>query len=261
MNNFTSTNLLPKEIERIKNSQFNNSKSFLKVVIIFISTLVIMYTLIEYISLCMPTYYLNIRCIKKQDEAKEDQKREYCDENSLFRNNYIFISIFLILQLISFPFITFSRMLTRINIKRRLLLILYCLLLIAMAVNIYSINLSNYFICIVVTSVIYALSHLIIGTTYLLSEKIIPSFVKICGLNVKFILSYLRNFGSIIGGVLFCVLIWHNLEQDSYNNFQSDMEISAYIFGGLTIVGFSVLLFFYFSLRVRALSKLRFIEE
>ena len=117
--------------------------------------------------------------------------------------------------------------------------------------------------------IIYILSNLIEGATHLLSCKIIPSFVKICHINNKYFLSYSTVIGKTIGGLIYSVLCLMDesftiKEIDIDNNpfsqtyiFQKDI----YIFCSITIISFFILCFCYKSLRVRAISKLFYIND
>ena len=114
--------------------------------------------------------------------------------------------------------------------------------------------------------VIFVLSNLIEGTTHLLSYKIIPSFVKICQINNKYLISYSTVIGKIIGGLIFCILCLMDDNNDKHSKgtpFEKThvFQKGTYIFCGLTIISFFIFCFCYKSLRVRAISKLFFISD
>ena len=108
--------------------------------------------------------------------------------------------------------------------------------------------------------ILFIVSNLIEGSTHLLSNKIIPSFVKFCNINNKYIISYSTVFGKIIGGLIFsliCLL-------DEHNTFYQKTKIYEYniiLFSSLTIIFFSFFILSYKRLRIRAISKLFYISD
>ena len=267
-NNYDDVNLLPEELDRIRTTQFKNSRSYLGSFIVFIVSLLLTNSLNEFILLSVPLCFLNYH-------------PKYYEGKSIFEisENKVIISI-IILLLFSFPFIIFYRMMKTFNIERRLLLKLYLILetfIICFSIikilffkeysnQNYSIGNIIYLLSILI---IYILSNFIEGATHLLSCKIIPSFVKICHINNKYFLSYSTVIGKTIGGLIYSVLCLMDesfaiKEIDIDNNpfsqtyiFQKDI----YIFCSITIISFLILCFCYKSLRVRAISKLFYIND
>jgi len=255
-NNFDDTNLLPHELDRIKKNQFKNNRNYICPLFLFIISLLLTNSLNEFIFLSMPLNFL-----KYND-----------NEQLIILENDVIIAI-TVLQIFSFPFITFIRMMKTFNIERRLLLIFYLLLyfmMIGFSVckylfyndlreDIYSFkSLSYRFILLI----IFILSNLIEGTTNLLSYKIIPPFVKICHINNKYIISYSTVIGKILGGALYIVLfITENRKENQIFENTNIFKQSTYIFCGFTIVSFFILCLCYRYLRVRAISKLFYISD
>ena len=255
-NNFDDTNLLPHELDRIKKNQFKNNRNYICPLFLFIISLLLTNSLNEFIFLSMPLNFL-----KYND-----------NEQLIILENDVIIAI-TVLQIFSFPFITFIRMMKTLNIERRLLLIFYLLLyfmMIGFSVckylfyndlreDIYSFkSLSYRFILLI----IFILSNLIEGTTNLLSYKIIPPFVKICHINNKYIISYSTVIGKILGGALYIVLfITENRKENQIFENTNIFKQSTYIFCGFTIVSFFILCLCYRYLRVRAISKLFYISD
>ena len=261
--NYDDVNLLPEELDRIKKNQFKNNKSYLCSFLVFIISLLLTNSLNEYILLSLPLCFL-----------KKNKK--------IFENEVI-LSI-TVLEIFAFPFIIVFRIMKSFNIERRLLLIFYLIL------YFYIIGFSTckYLFFKNITEEVYTLknilyrfgimtifviSNLIEGTTNLLSYKIIPSFVKICKINNKYLISYTTVIGKIIGGVIFsilCLMDNSNKNDDDYDNdnyLNSPFEKTnifkkgTYIFCGLTIISFFIFCLCYKSLRVRAISKLFYISD
>ena len=260
-NNYDDINLLPEELDRIKKNQFQNNKSYLCSFLVFIISLLLTNSLNEYLLLSLPLCFL------------KSNKYDYII--SSFENQVILAVT--IIEIFSFPFIVFIRILKIFNIERRLLFIFYLLLyffIIGFSAcryifykhldeEAYSLKNLLYRFGIIV---IFVLSNLIEGTTHLLSYKIIPSFVKICQINNKYLISYSTVFGKIIGGLIFCILCLmddNNEKQSEGTPFERThvFQKGTYIFCGLTIISFFIFCFCYKSLRVRAISKLFFISD
>ena len=260
-NNYDDINLLPEELDRIKKNQFQNNKSYLCSFFVFIISLLLTNSLNEYLLLSLPLCFL--------------KSNIYDDIISSFENQVILAVT--IIEIFSFPFIVFIRILKIFNIERRLLFIFYLLLYFFMIgfsacrylfykhldEEAYSLKNLLYRFGIIV---IFVLSNLIEGTTHLLSYKIIPSFVKICQINNKYLISYSTVIGKIIGGLIFCILCLMDDNNDKHSKgtpFEKThvFQKGTYIFCGLTIISFFIFCFCYKSLRVRAISKLFFISD
>jgi len=267
-NNYDDVNLLPEELDRIRTTQFKNSRSYLCSFIVFIASLLLTNSLNEFIVLSVPLCFLNYN-------------PKYYDEKGIFEisENKVILA-FTILLLFSFPFIIFLRMMKTFNIERRLLLKLYlileafiicCSIIKLLFFNEYSNQ--NYSIGNIIylfsILLIYILSNFIEGATHLLSCKIIPSFVKICHINNKYFLSYSTVIGKTIGGLIFSFLC---LIDESFSIKEIDIDTNPfsktyifqkdiYIFCSITIISFLIFCFCYKSLRVRAISKLFYIND
>ena len=267
-NNYDDVNLLPEELDRIRATQFKNSRSYLRSFIVFIVSLLLTNSLNEFILLSVPLCFLNYN-------------QKYYDKKAIFEisENKVILSI-TILLLFSFPFIIFFRMMKTFNIERRLLLKLYlileifiicCSIIKILFFNEYSNQ--NYSIGNIIylfnILIIFILSNFIEGATHLLSCKIIPSFVKICHINNKYFLSNSTVIGKTIGGLIYSVLCLMDesfdiKEIDIDNNPFSETYIfkkDIYIFCSITTISFLILCFCYKSLRVRAISKLFYIND
>lgn len=118
--------------------------------------------------------------------------------------------------------------------------------------------------------IMFIISNLIEGTTHLLSNKLIPSFVKICCINNKYLISYSTVIGKTIGGIIFsmlCLMDEYNDNPDKEFQKISPFEKTnifrkgTYIFCGFTVVSFFIFCICYKSLRVRAISKLFYISD
>jgi hypothetical protein len=261
--NYDDVNLLPEELDRIKKNQFKNNKSYLCSFIVFILSLLLTNSLNEYILLSLPLCFL-------KPITKENGNLLSISENE------VIISI-IVLEVFSFPFIIFFRIMKAFSIERRLLLIFYFILYIFilafstckylflkdLETKTYSIKNILYRLGIII---IFILSNLIEGTTHLLSYKLIPSFVKICHINNKYIISYSTVIGKIIGGGIFSILCLmdkdneYKLEQNPFST-KNIFKKGIYIFCCFTIASFIILCFCYKSLRVRAISKLFYISD
>ena len=263
-NNFDDINLMPNELERIMKSNYKNNRSYLCSFLVFIITLLLTTSLNEFTLLSSPIIFLSVNNIK-----------------SLILEEKNVIIIIIVLHIFSFPFIIFTRMIRSFNVERRILLIFYlilCGLLIISSTLIYFISdyNSNSIYSIFGIVLIYIANNLIEGATHLLSNKLIPSFVKICDINNKYLISYSTVFGKIIGGLIFCD-IYYLMEKDIINeekvnkdninaefiNLQKTkfFKINVFIFSILTIISFFAFILSYKKLRVRAISKLFYISD
>ena len=250
-NNFDDVNLMPNELARIRKNNYKNNRSYLCSFFVFISILLLTTSLNEFTLLSIPICYLT-----------KNQKVNF--DNS----EMSVITIIIVLHTLSFPFIIFIRMMKTFNVERRLLLIFYIILTVLMITLLICKFLilggfdyneeSFYFILGIV--IIFVISNLIEGTTHLLSNKIIPSFVKICDINNRYIISYSGVFGKILGGLIFCILCLIEGKNQPF----SETYIFRYnflIFSSMTIISFIFFVLSYKKLRVRAIAKLFYISD
>ena len=246
-NNFDDINLMPNELERIRKNNYKNNKSYLCSFISFINTLLLTTGLNEFTLLSAPL------CFYKKDK-------------NITINDVIIIMI--VLHLFSFPFLIFLRMMISFNVERRFLLILYAILTGLMALLLLfkflffgGIERNDDNFCFILGFVIlFVISNLIEGTTHLLSNKIIPSFVKICSINNRYIISYSGVLGKILGGFIFSILCLI----EGQNIIFGDTYVFKYnllIFSSMTIISFIGFIFSYKKLRVRAIAKLLYISD
>ena len=257
-NNFDDVNLLPNELERIRNTQFKSNRSYLCSFFVFITILLLTNSLNEFILISIPSCFISINN----------------NNNKLVIYEFDVIIIIMILQILSFPFIIFFRMFITFNVERRLLLYFYatlvgstiiflvCKIIFYQDLDINEENMYDKKNMLYRSGIVFLfiLSSLIEGTTNLLSNKIIPSFVKICHINNRYLISYSTVFGKILGGLIFCVLCL----MDDKNTIFEDTNIFAFniwIFSCLTIILFLFFIFSYKKLRVRAISKLFYIND
>ena len=256
-NNFDDVNLMPNELERIRKSHFKNNRSYLCAFYVFISTLFLTNALNEFILISVPICFL----------TKKNNEKLIIPELNV-------IIIILVLQIFSFPFIIFIRMMKTFNVERRLLLWFYLVLFGLMITflickiflyeeldntedNINNLKNTLYRLAIII---VYILTNFIEGTAHLLSNKIIPTFVKICNINNRYLISTSTAFGKIFGGLVFCLLCLidkENLVFEETNIF----KYNVLIFSGLTTILFLFFVFSYKKLRVRAISKLFYIND
>ena len=159
-------------------------------------------------------------------------------------------------------------MMKTFNVERRLLLafyaILFCLIIAFLIIKLFLLggfeHNENSFYFILSIILIYVISNLIEGTTHLLSNKIIPSFIKICNINNRYLISYSSVFGKILGGLIFCLLC---LIQNDNTQFRDSyaFKFNNLIFSGITIILFFFFLISYKKLRVRAIAKLVYLND
>ena len=238
---------MPNELERIRNNNFKSNKSYLCCFIVFISSLLLTTSLNEFTLLSAPLWYF-----KKN--------------KSILLNEVIIMMI--VLHTLSFPFIIFIRMMKTFNVERRLLLILYStltglmvLLLIFKFVFFGGIEKNEESIYFILEfGILFVISNLMEGTTHLLSNKIIPSFVKVCYINNRYIISYSSVFGKILGGLIFCILC---LIEGNNTPFKDTyiFRFNSLIFSIMTIISFIIFVSSYKKLRVRAIAKLLYISD
>ena len=246
-NNFDDINLMPNELERIRKNDYKNNKSYLSSFIVFINILLLTTSLNEFTLLSAPL------CFYKKDKNIEI-------------NDVIILMI--VLHLFSFPFLIFFRMMITFNVERRFLLILYAILSGLMALlllfkflffgGIESNDDSFSFILGLV--ILFVISNLIEGATHLLSNKIIPSFVKICNINNRFIISYSGVLGKILGGFIFSILCLIEGQNTKFSDTYV-FRFNLLIFSIMTIISFIGFIFSYKKLRVRAIAKLLYISD
>ena len=237
-NNFDDVNLVGNELERIKKKQINNNKDFRKSFLAFVVTLFLCNMINEYILIKTPFLL----------EKKAEINVEHC----------IIAVSFIILLVFSFPLIVFCRIIKKFNIERRLLLALYIMvLLIFIGIRIFNYIYPNYQKPIIgIIFIIYLLNNCLEGITHLLIEKIIPSFVKFCGINMKNIFSYSIHIGKAFGGIIFFLFYLFVYKIKKEQKFLDKFEV--YFFLGVTFFFFIVSFICYRSLRVRAFAKLRY---
>ena len=241
--NFDDVNLVGNELERIKRNQINNNKAFRKSFISFILTLFLSNMINEYILIKTPFFLENIL------------------NRKLKQNNWEIATAFILLLVFSFPLIIFFRILKKFEIGRRELLIVYILVFIFLiSIVIYRfINLGTNKPLLAIIFSTYLFNNCLEGITHLLIEKIIPSFVKFCGVNMKYLFSYSIHIGKAFGGIIF-FLFYLFLYQENKNLLKVD-NFESIFFLGLTFIFLSISFIFYHSLRVRAITKLRFYQK
>ena len=250
-NNFDDTNLFPLELDRIKQNQFKNNKTFFRTIIVFILFLNISNMINEFILLLV------------QINIKIDDDNKIIDDDELTKVDIEKILLFvLIYQLIASIFsIIFTKSSFR-NINRKLLIILNLYLLLSISAMLYALfkNINNFklFFFIIVIS-IFATNDLLIGLNSLFSDKIVPSFIKFCCFNVKYLISYISTLGKLLGGIFFSIMLYL-IERKIFYNQKKHLIIFVIFFDVLSLISFIVLCFNYNSLKMRALSKLRAIQ-
>ena len=249
-NNFNDTNLFPLELDRIKQNQLKNNKTFFRTIIVFILFLNISNMINEFILLLV-----QIR-IKKNGDFDESIK----DDDDI--KNILFFVLFY--QLIASVFSIIFTKLSFKNINRKLLIFLNLYLLLSISAMLYaliknnkSFNFKLFFFIIVLS--IFATNDLIIGLTSLFSDKIVPSFIKFCCFNVKYLISYISTLGKLLGGISFSIMLYL-IEHKIINNKKKIFIIFVMSYDVLSLITFIVLCFNYNSLKMRALSKLRAIQ-
>ena len=256
-NNFDDVNLMPNELERIRRIHFKNNRSYLCSFFVFISILFLTNSINEFILMSAPICFLT----KNKN-------------GNLILHELNMVIIIFILQFFSFPFIIFIRMMKAFNVERRLLFIFFAtlsgLMIFFLICKIFFYetldnsgeNIYNYQNVLYQTAlvIIYILSNFIEGTTHLLSNKIIPTFVKICNINNRYLISTSTVFGKILGGLIFCILCLKDEDKPIFEG-TNIFKYNIYIFSVLTIILFIFFVFSYNKLRVRAISKLFYIND
>ena len=236
---FDDVNLLGNELERIKNSQINNNKVFRKSFLSFVITLFLCNMINEYILIKTPFILREIY------DKFEMQKK-------------IIPATFIILLLLSFPLIVFCRIIKKFDIEKRMLLIFYIFVFIILVLiflfNYFEHSNKKYFFIIIF--IIYLINNCLEGITHLLIEKIIPSFVKFCGKNMKSLFSHSIHFGKAFGDFSFFLFYFFLNNKDKKLG-----KIESLFFISLTFIFFIISLVCYKSLRVRAFAKLRYFEN
>lgn len=242
-NNFDDVNLVGNELERIKKVQINKNSSFIKSFFAFIITLFLCNMINEYILIKAP--FLLEKIIHDEIEKKK----------------WIVAITFILLLLFSFPLIVFCRIIKKFDIERRLLLVIYILvLLILICIGIYKfINPDQQKPLLLIIFITYLLNNSLEGITHLLIEKIIPSFVKFCGIHMKYLFSYSIHVGKSFGGIIFFFFYFFLYKKDSKDLICLD-NIESMFFISITLIFFIISFICYSSLRVRAFTKLRYYE-
>ena len=244
-NNFDDVNLVGNELERIKKVQINKNNSFIKSFLAFIITLFLCNMINEYILIKAPFLLEKIT-----HEDIED-------------NKWIVATTFILLLLFSFPLIVFCRIIKKFDIERRLLLVIYIIiLLILFGLGIYKyINPGQQKPLLLIIFIIYLLNNSLEGITHLLIEKIIPSFVKFCGIHMKYLFSYSIHIGKAFGGIIFFFIYFFLYKKENTNGKLLCLDnIESLFFISITFIFFIVSFICYRSLRVRAFAKLRYSE-
>ena len=237
--NFDDVNLLGNELERIKNNHKHNNKVYRKSFLSFIITLFLCNMINEYILIKTPFILREIY------SDFEMQKK-------------IIPATFIILLLLSFPLIVFCRIIKKFDIEKKLLLIFYIFVFIILVLiflfNYFEHSNKKYFLIIIF--IIYLINNCLEGITHLLIEKIIPSFVKFCGKNMKSLFSHSIHFGKAFGDFSFFLFYF------ILNNTDKKLgKVESVFFISLTFIFFIISLVCYKSLRVRAFAKLRYFEN
>ena len=237
--NFDDVNLLGNELERIKNNHKHNNKVYRKSFLSFIITLFLCNMINEYILIKTPFILREIY------SDFEMQKK-------------IIPATFIILLLLSFPLIVFCRIIKKFDIEKKLLLIFYIFVFIILVLiflfNYFEHSNKKYFLIIIF--IIYLINNCLEGITHLLIEKIIPSFVKFCGKNMKSLFSHGIHFGKALGDFSFFLFYF------ILNNTDKKLgKVESVFFISLTFIFFIISLVCYKSLRVRAFAKLRYFEN
>ena len=239
--NFDDVNLVGNELERIKRNQINNNKAFRKSFISFILTLFLSNMINEYILIKTPFFLDNIL------------------NKNMKQNNWVVATAFILLLVFSFPLIVFFRILKKFEIGRRELLLVYIIVFIFLiSIVIYRfINLDEKKPLLAIIFSTYLFNNCLEGITHLLIEKIIPSFVKFCGVNMKYLFSYSIHIGKAFGGIIFFLFYLFLYQKNILLNLD---KFESIFFLGLTFIFLFISFIFYHSLRVRAITKLRFYQ-
>ena len=251
-NNFDDVNLVGNEIERIKKNQINNNKSFRKSFLAFVITLFLSNMINEYILIKTP-FILE----KVTDIGNKDKK-------------WIVATTFILLLLSSFPLIVFCRIIKKFDIGRRYLLVIYFLIFITLIVTgVYKFKFNDedenkQKPLLAIIFVTYLLNNCLEGITHLLIEKMIPSFAKFCGKNMKYLFSYFIHIGKAFGGIsffFFYLFLYENKKEKNNEKYFNIDNIESMFFITITFIFFIISLICYSSLRVRAFAKLRYYDD
>ena len=247
-NNFDDTNLFPKELNRIKQNQYKNNKTFFRTIIVFILFLNVSNVLNEFI-----LFFIQLNAKNKDNTIYDNE----------YNNHYIkkILTFVLLMQLIAFVIsIVFTKSSFQ-KINRKLLLILNIFLILSISAIIFCLMknvkyLDKFYMLIIVF--VFAINNLIIGLTSLFNDKIVPSFIKFCHFNVKYLISYISTLGKLLGGISFSFMMYL-IETKIYEP-KKNLIIFVFGFDCLTLISFIVLCCNYNSLKMRALSKLKAIQ-
>ena len=244
--NFDDVNLLGNELERIRRNETSNNKVFTKSFIVFVLTLFLCHMINEYILIKTPFIL-----------------EEFLEEFFENKKKWLVTSSFIILLIFSFPLLVFCRIIKKFDIGRRYLLIIYFLIFIILVITgVYKFKYTDeddeQKPLLVIIFVTYLLNNCLEGITHLLIEKIIPSFAKFCGKNMKYLFSYFIHIGKALGGIIFFFFYLFLHENRKYINIDN---IESIFFITITFIFFIISLICYSSLRVRAFAKLRYYED
>ena len=252
--NFDDVNQMPNELERIRKSNYKNNRNYISSFLVFISTLLLTTSFNEFTLLSAPLFFLS--------------KITRNNKDILVLTEESVIIVIIVLQILSFPFINFVRMMKAFKVERRLLLIFYSILsglMITFLILKYFLfgwldhnDDSIFFILGII--ILFCVSNLIEGTTHLLSNKIIPFFVKFCKINNKYLISYSTGVGKILGGLIFCAICLTESENTEFAQ-TNIFKYNLLIFSSITIILFVFFLIFYKKLRVRAIAKIFYIND
>ena len=242
-NNFSDTNLFPKELNKIKKNQLKNSNNtFFRTILVFVLLLNISNMYNEFILLLIQIY-----------------GNVFLSDQDITKTFYSLLIILIISFLFSIGFTISSKK----NIKRKYLIILNIFLLINISAILFflitGIDFGKWF-CLIDILLIFITNNIIIGIISIFSERIVPPFVKFCCFNVKYLISYISTIGKLLGTISFSVMIFFyekNIQTENKNKY---FNIFAGIFNFLTLLCLIVLIFNYNSLKMRAISKIKSLQ-
>ena len=247
-NNFDDTNLFPKELDRIKISQSNNNKQFFKTIIVFILLLNTSNMINEFLLLLIQiNIQINNNIIFNNEFENQDLKK------------LLFFVLFI--TLITFVFSMIFTIFSIQKINRKILLFLNIFLIFNISLILSTlIGKVEYFdkFAFINVLMIFATNDLINGLSSLFSDKIVPSFIRICNFNARFLISYISTLGRLLGGITFWIMMYFIENND--NNQKIYLIIFIIIYDLLSFICLICLGISYNSLKMRALSKLRAIK-
>ena len=247
-NNFNETNLFPKELDRIKYNQTINNKTFFKSVLVFTLSLNTSNMINEFLLLLIQ--------INVQIHDKIIFNDEY-DITIIKKLLFLILIVKVITFIISLSFSVFIMK----KINRQLLLFLIIFLILNISIILFLlINKEEYLehYSFILILFIFASNDLINGLSSIFSDKIVPSFIKFCHFNVKYLISYISTLGSLLGGISFSIMMY--FIENNRENQKIYLIIFIIIFESFSFICLICLCFSYKSLRIKALSKLREIK-